>query len=210
MPRRAVSQRAKTPKKTRRALSFRVVKKSNSQTLFQCELEKSQCQYQTKKGRCKRTFKIGTEYCFQHLKIVYGVKVHNSRLIQGEKGLFAVRNFKKGDFIIPYIGEIISAEELKRRYDFDGYENVGPYALKAGNKIIDAACRRGSASMINDARGTGVSPNCDLTEKGIYAIADIEDGDELLTDYGETYWEESAISWSTKRAKYKTQRRSKK
>ncbi len=98
-------------------------------------------------------------------------------------GLFATRDFKKGERIIEYVGRTISKEEeytSKSRYLFEVHSR----------KTIDGTERSNTARYINHS----CRPNCEPEiEKGhiyIDAIKNIKAGEEFTYDYGKEYFDE--------------------
>ena len=96
-------------------------------------------------------------------------------------GLFAKVPIKKGDCIIEYIGEIISAKEANRR--------GGRYLFEtSANRHIDGTTRKNTARYINHS----CRPNCEAdTIRGrvfIMAKRAIAPGEELCYDFGKAYW----------------------
>lgn len=98
-------------------------------------------------------------------------------------GLFALRDFKKGEFIIEYTGEKITQEEANRR--------GGQYLFELNSKWnIDGKGRENTARYINHS----CKPNCEVEiKKGrilIEAKRKIEKGEELSYDYGKEFFDE--------------------
>ena len=98
-------------------------------------------------------------------------------------GLFTVRDFAKGEYIVEYKGKRIStklADTLKTRYLFELDEHW----------TIDGSPRSNTARYINHS----CDPNCetDVVDGRIivYAIKNIKAGEELTFDYGEEYFDE--------------------
>jgi hypothetical protein len=82
------------------------------------------------------------------LKSKLGLVIKDSTDANGGQGLFAARNFKVGEVISVYYGEVLSVDQFVDRYD----TSAGPYALSSadGDSVIDAACIRSPASFAND------------------------------------------------------------
>jgi SET domain-containing protein len=98
-------------------------------------------------------------------------------------GLFAATNFKKGDLVIEYTGELISEAEANRR--------GGKYLFELNDDwTIDGKGRENLARYINHS----CRPNCypELTEDErqvyIYAKKKIAPGEELTYHYGKDYF----------------------
>lgn len=110
-----------------------------------------------------------------------------------------------------YSEDELSPEELNERYDYHDddcdtdVEPTAPYAIiREDRTIYDAACqrgiiayansvRRGQKRIIRQRRGRVTyyyANNMDLSEDGnVTFTKHIYHGDELLTDYGNVYWE---------------------
>lgn len=98
-------------------------------------------------------------------------------------GLFANKNFKRGEFIIEYTGDKLSnkiADYKNSRYIF---------ALNS-RFSIDGSKRKNTSRYINHS----CKPNCEAWIEGqkimIYAKRKIETGEELSYDYGHEYFNE--------------------
>ena len=98
-------------------------------------------------------------------------------------GLFAVVPIKKGAFILEYTGKKIPtdiADALTTRYLFHINDKW----------TIDGSPRSNTARYINH----GCDPNCEVEMDGerlmIYAIKNIQKGEELSFDYGDEYYDE--------------------
>ena len=98
-------------------------------------------------------------------------------------GLFALREFKKDDEIIEYIGETISDDEAQRR--------GGKYLFELNDEwTIDGTTRKNVARYINHS----CKPNCypelndEETRVFIKAKRKIAVGEELTYDYGKQYF----------------------
>jgi uncharacterized protein len=98
-------------------------------------------------------------------------------------GLFAMENIKKGEFIIEYVGEIMTRKEAD--------EAGGKYLFEtSSNRVIDGSARSNKARYINHA----CKPNAEVEiERGhinAYAIKNIKEGEEVVYDYGKEYTDE--------------------
>eukprot|EP00818_Percolomonas_sp_WS_P009026 CAMPEP_0117443380 /NCGR_PEP_ID=MMETSP0759-20121206/4665_1 /TAXON_ID=63605 /ORGANISM="Percolomonas cosmopolitus, Strain WS" /LENGTH=1387 /DNA_ID=CAMNT_0005235353 /DNA_START=283 /DNA_END=4446 /DNA_ORIENTATION=- len=105
-------------------------------------------------------------------------------------GLFSQQDVEEEDFIMEYVGEIIDDEELEARkvqYAKEGRPHYYFISLE-GNMTIDATQKGCDARFINHS----CDPNCE-TQKwtigresviGIFALKDIQKGEELTFDYG--------------------------
>jgi uncharacterized protein len=98
-------------------------------------------------------------------------------------GLYASVFLKKGDFLIEYLGEIITNEEADRRSN--------RYIFKLTSRLaIDGSGRKNLGRYINHS----CQPNCEAYQEGrqikIYAMKNIKPGEELTYDYGKEYFDE--------------------
>ena len=101
------------------------------------------------------------------------------------KGVFAARNIAKGEPLIEYVGEIISAQEAEDRHPHDPTDpNHTFYFQVEDDKVIDALHGGNSARWINHC----CTPNCkpEVIEGRVFIKAkkDIPIGSELNYDYG--------------------------
>lgn len=98
-------------------------------------------------------------------------------------GLFTNINLTKGDLVIEYTGEVITAKEANLR--------GGKYLFELNdNFTIDGKGRNNTARYINHS----CQPNCypelneDETKVFIFAKKKIAPGEELTYNYGEDYF----------------------
>ena len=122
--------------------------------------------------------------------------VKKSQIPGAGKGLYTKRDFKKGDRLIEYTGEIITEKELDARAEKD----IFGYAFYISkNKCIDAYYMpEVLARYANDAKGLtrveGLKNNCCYEvwkNRGwIKAEKNIKAGDEILVSYGTEYWKD--------------------
>ena len=102
------------------------------------------------------------------------------------RGVFAVRQIRKGTRIVEYTGEHISNKEADRRYDDTMMKRHHTFLFTLDSKtVIDGAIEAGGgdASYINHS----CEPNCEAVITGkkifIHALRGIEPGTELSYDY---------------------------
>jgi len=93
-------------------------------------------------------------------------------------GVYANQPIKKGTRVVEYTGPRISPEEADRRYKDESRTYL--YGLEDGKTVIDG---EGLAAYVNHS----CNPNCEVDEiKGrvwLFAIRDIQPGEELVWDY---------------------------
>jgi SET domain-containing protein len=108
----------------------------------------------------------------------YKVKRSNTGL-----GLFASKDIKKGDWIIEYVGKILSNKEV------EGFTTK--YLFEVDDCFtIDGSPRWNKARYINHScRGNAES---DIVDKRVYIKArkNIKAGQEITYDYGKAYFDE--------------------
>ena len=100
-------------------------------------------------------------------------------------GLFAGRDFKKGDLIIEYTGEKITEAEANRR--------GGKYLFELNdNWTIDGKGRENIARYINHSCKPNTNPELDEKEEHIfiYAKRTIKLGEEITYNYGKMYFDD--------------------
>lgn len=112
------------------------------------------------------------------------------------RGIKAVRDFSKGEFVVEYAGDLIdigTAKDLEAKYSMDTSKGCYMYYFKHKGKqyCIDATGESGRyGRLLNHSR---VSPNCmtkvimlgDTPRLILVAKSDIVAGTELLYDYGD-------------------------
>ncbi|XP_067311201.1 uncharacterized protein [Pseudorasbora parva] len=113
------------------------------------------------------------------------------------RGVFAVSPFQRGDFVVEYRGEIIdSTESQARRKKYHPSQAVFMFDFYWQGKqwCIDASVENGSLGrLVNDDH---VKPNCRMKKNVadgkphlvLFALKNIERGDELTYDYGGSDW----------------------
>ena len=100
-----------------------------------------------------------------------------------KRGLYANKNIKKGAKIIQYKGKIITNKESEKNPKFDNNKDI--YLFNLNKKYdLDGDFKYNTARLINHS----CNPNCEVSGAGlklwIYAIRDINKGEELTYDYG--------------------------
>ncbi|HEC30390.1 MAG TPA: SET domain-containing protein [Candidatus Yonathbacteria bacterium] len=96
-------------------------------------------------------------------------------------GLFAARNFVYDDFLIEYVGEVLTPTQAD--------DKGGKYLFTINSrKVIDGTPRHNIARYINHS----CKPNAEAVIEGgnimIYATKKIKKGEELSYDYGKEYF----------------------
>jgi SET domain-containing protein len=119
--------------------------------------------------------------------------VKNSTLPQAGKGLFTRSFIPAGTHIIEYKGRVTTWNEVKEK------EADNAYIMYVNrNHVINALpYKKALARYANDARGIGKIKG--LRNNAVYATVknrvyikatrDIKAGEEILVDYGKSYWQ---------------------
>lgn len=175
---------------------------------WEAPLVVSRCKATTKNGiRCSNMTALVHPYCMECLPKKLHVVVSESKLgPKIGKGLFAYDEnkseddiiFKRGSYIAPYLGEIVTKQELRKRY-CDAFTSklveyvTTPYVYNTGKCRVDGALLRGPAVYSNDTIGTKYRHNAVLDvnvhdDICLYATRDIVNGEEIFCDYGIAYW----------------------
>jgi hypothetical protein len=145
------------------------------------------CAASTKAGvQCTAQTRHG-EYCWIHLAQLRGVRIKMSEIPQADKGLYAARDFKKGNIVARYTGD-----QVPTGGDHDG----SAYVLELSEAVSIDAARTDTAEgrMINDSRGSGKRNNCRFScnqaakTAVLRATRTIKKGEELFVGYGRNFW----------------------
>ena len=167
----------------------------NDQVRYRTRVHSVRCTEHTKTGaQCKRRCVIGSPYCSTHLSYIHHLKIMQSNIPNGGKGLFAIDPrtvdrdviFEKGDRITEYHGELINLQTLNERY---GEDLTAPYAVGiSADSYEDGARVRGIGSLANTSPGHN---NATLSiyrgRASLKATKNIRNGDEVYLSYGRRY-----------------------
>jgi SET domain-containing protein len=101
------------------------------------------------------------------------------------KGVFALQDIAKGDVIIEYKGEIISAQEAEDRHPHNPSDPHHTFYFQIDDdRVIDALHGGNSARWINHSCVPNCKPSVEEDRVMIKAKKDIAAGEELNYDYG--------------------------
>ena len=185
----------------------------NGQVAFQGRLQSHNCMHDTDRGPCRSRAVFGAGHCWQHLLWRMNLRIKQSK---HGRGLYAQRPeqsdkpvFKKGQTVIEYDGQELTADALQERYGTP----TAPYAVaKHKGLVVDATLNRSAGSHANHGR----RPNCrfgvnNANKVVIIAIRHIYNGDEILLNYnrgtGTKYlFDAPGVSYTTVRARLNTVR----
>jgi SET domain-containing protein len=123
------------------------------------------------------------------------LKVDVSTIPNSGKGLFAKKDFKKGEYICKFTGDYIDSKELEKR-DVGGARSAY-FIYIDDDTTLDVYDSKCLAKYANDAEGfrkiRGKKNNSALAQDGkniyIQATKDIDAGDEIFVGYGKDYWD---------------------
>lgn len=118
------------------------------------------------------------------IKPTIGKKIQVARATKGAGlGLFAGEDIQKGDYIIDYVGEILPNAKCEH--------HPGKYLFEVDDHFtIDGAMRENIARYINHACRPNTEVEIEKGEIKIYAIKNIQKGEEISYDYGKEYFNE--------------------
>jgi len=140
------------------------------------------------------------------------VEIKTSKYIKDNlsKGMFAIRDIKKGEPITIYFGDVLDKEELIEKYNTD--KSIMKYTRKGYDFIVDGSCAyqtnnlnlfgvyvndilKPKSKSINDLIHYNKSSSIcnvevkDTSDFPVYiAKKDIKKGSELFVHYGVSYW----------------------
>jgi hypothetical protein len=101
-------------------------------------------------------------------------------------GLFAGEDIKKGEMIIEYIGNILTKVEADKI-------NTNQYLFEVSrNRTIDGRDRKNIARYCNHACAEAENSESDVKKGRVFikAIKNIKEGDEIVYDYGQEFFDE--------------------
>lgn len=169
------------------------------------------CTGEDNDGQCEEIVPLG-ELCPRHLSVAHGLRIGRSTVTKGN-GLFATRTFQVGDSIEWYVGDALPAHLVpaKCKYAADA---VDPKDKNAPVKwcIDGSRTNAGVSRLINDATGSKFSANVGTyfesnTAVMVFAKEIIHIGQEILMEYGGTYWKrvdpdgKMRAAWNTSQVK---------
>lgn len=157
---------------------------------FRCNLKCDQCEGETLAGeRCKKRTCRYLPTCYIHTKKKYGLLVKKSSIPNAGDGLYALKEFKQGEFIADYKGEVLTKVQRDERYGRT-QQDLAPYAFQASqNKIIDSACHRYIGAYANSKPNhNNATFSVHQGKVKIKATKKIKVGDEVFLSYGASYF----------------------
>lgn len=150
-----------------------------------------QCIANTKSGnQCRRRTLKGA-YCFMHMQALLGLRIKMSTIPNAGNGLFAARDFRAGEEVCKYTGDISHDPEV----DHGGSRYVTCVNPSCVTTIDAARTNTHYGRFINAPRGTRRRTNCRWVNNQagqtvrIVTTKPVKKGDEFLIGYGVHYWE---------------------
>jgi hypothetical protein len=115
--------------------------------------------------------------------------VKKSSIPNAGDGLYALKEFKQGEFIADYKGEVLTKAQRNERYGHT-QQDLAPYAFQASqNKIIDSACHRYIGAYANSKPNhNNATFSVHQGKVKIKATKKIKVGDEVFLSYGASYF----------------------
>jgi len=119
------------------------------------------------------------------------ISVKDSKLVDGQKGLFAEKKYKENDVIdmCPTIKILHS--------NIDPSSRLNDYVFQSINDEDHVLVAMGYCGMINHSEekqnATWIINKDDESIK-MYAIRDINPGEEIYVNYGDKYWNERGVT----------------
>ncbi|CAG9464926.1 unnamed protein product [Pedinophyceae sp. YPF-701] len=166
--------------------------------VWACQLQSSTC---IQPG-CDVHVVVGGPYCQEHARTVLGVDIVKC---EHGLGLVAARDFRRGEFVCPYEGDLMSRAQMDQRYKdkVAGDEGDAPYCIHlGGDAFFDAARSRSIGSLANHAAGEAANCTCFVPRRGrktrtaatpawtgvgLRALRPIACGTPITWDYGTEY-----------------------
>ncbi|KIK69269.1 hypothetical protein GYMLUDRAFT_642697 [Collybiopsis luxurians FD-317 M1] len=112
------------------------------------------------------------------------------------QGAFALNSIEPTRFIMEYTGEIQHGVTAEHYDQINRFQNLNYTYGFEGAGILNSATLGNEARFINDARGSGRESNCmaefflvnNDRRCCLFATSRIKKGEEILLDYGESFW----------------------
>ena len=105
------------------------------------------------------------------------------------RGVFALRDLKKGERIIEYKGELISWEEALDRHPHDPQQPNHTFYFHIDDLcVIDGRVNGNSAKWINHSCAPNMVLKVQQGRIAFYALRHIDAGEELTVRYGATHY----------------------
>ena len=156
-----------------------------------------QCHGRDEDGsRCQR-MTSRTRYCPEHLKSIWGVSVKESGVPGAGLGLFAERDFKKGENIVEYRGHVVILLDPSSSSESESEEEEpigGPYVVQTTRHMFIDAARTDSEGRYVNAAPKGKHNNAQLVYDARKRVANVRArvkiaaGKEIFMGYGGAYW----------------------
>ncbi len=159
------------------------------------ERECVRCKAKKKNGlRCSRNTCKYSDMCFQHTKQKKGLQVKKSKIKNAGLGLYATKDFQKGQKIADYGGKVVSYAQYEK--------NPSGYGIHINKKeVLDGkSTQSGLARYANNCRKANkqkgecvrnkakINVNTRTKKGALRATAKIKKGEEIFTSgYGQSF-----------------------
>jgi hypothetical protein len=139
--------------------------------------------------RCKRRTCIRKDYCWQHLRAKLGVDVRPSSLgSRSGKGLFAYKDFRKGNKVANYSGVVVKADKAKNSQYAVAWRHGNVVDAKSSQHSVGryANTCRGADKKKKKCKGNNSKIARDFTRRliSLKATKKIKKGEEVFNSYG--------------------------
>ena len=156
------------------------------------------CTADGKKGKhCRCKTKIGM-YCGTHRRLLLNLRVAKSNLAKAGKGLFATKDFKVGDFVANYTGDLYPSDDaLATEKSVYLFQTLKGTQIKPGALLDGARTNSAEGRGINDSFGSPVfKNNCQFALNlrsnppalRIITTKAVKAGEEFFVPYGKAFW----------------------
>ena len=160
------------------------------------------CTANSKTGQqCKMKTRNG-QFCHNHLRTEMGLRIKKSEIVGAGRNLVAAKDFKKGEHITDYVGDVTIGEEGSK------LPSAYMFSIRGKPPLIQLdAARKNTAPgrLVNDPKGSGKKANVDwkLSHRHrtlrMVAKRPIKKNDVLYIRYGRGYWKSARELHAAKR-----------
>ena len=145
-----------------------------------------QCSHMFKNGnRCKKEVCLGSDLCVDHLEMI-GIQVTtkykpNSRVVDTISKVYTIRPFKKDELVLRLLGEFLTKEEHKERYQDENRAGPHEFGFKDGDNYIfvDTVNTNNEAAFMKVSTDKKQKPNLKFKLDAI----DYVEGDGIIELY---------------------------
>lgn len=147
---------------------------------------RERCHGISKTGRPCKNVTLRGIYCNVHHRTIEGLRITNSTLPDANFGLFALKQFRRGENIAPYDGDLTNLED-----DYALQIKKNPLTFISARRTNTGAGRYANARLARLGQGPNNSQLV-YDRRGriahLKATKTIEPKQEITTAYGRGYW----------------------